>query len=101
MKPRLPRKLKKAMKTKQRLFDKKMGFKFKKSSMKRFMYQQYLKRLYGITARYDIYIKNTENLTFEALKLKNHIEKIVSTFPIIDFASVRDTGESIQGTHLC
>lgn len=54
MKPRLPRKLKKAMKTEQRLFDKKMGFKWKKrSSEKRFMYQLYLNKLYGLSLNYN------------------------------------------------
>lgn len=48
MKARLPRKVKKAMSTKERLADKKIGYKMKKSAFKLYMHLKYLRKLLDI-----------------------------------------------------
>ena len=81
MKKRLPRKLKKAMLTQQRLFDKSLGFKCRRAIMRQYMYQRYLTKLYGISISYNkpITIKDLSIAT----RLEARLEKIANWGPQI------------------
>ena len=79
MKKRLPRKLKKAMFTKLRLFDKSLGIKCRRAIMRQVMYQRYLTKLYGTEARYfDPIDIDVQKITIDELRISNKIEELMN-----------------------
>lgn len=82
MKERLPRKLKKAMLTEQRLFDKSLGFKCRRAIMKKFMYYKYLRKLYRKSISYDepVSISYDEPITVDHLRIANKLLEIANKY---------------------